>query len=94
MHKYATATALAITLITMLTLAVSAPLTPANASHGMPYFYCDTGNICMRKCEIELWSTAKLWDSTRNPEGSCPPLLQACMTTCVKAKGAARRQSH
>jgi hypothetical protein len=31
MHKYAAATALAIALITMLTLAVSASLTPANA---------------------------------------------------------------
>jgi hypothetical protein len=76
-----------------LVFAVSASVTPANASHGIPYFYCDNGNICMSKCENELWYTGKLWDGTRNPEGSCPPLLQACMTTCVKAKGASRRQS-
>jgi hypothetical protein len=40
MHKYAAATALAIALITMLTLAVSASLTPANAGR-----YCDNVDV-------------------------------------------------
>jgi hypothetical protein len=41
---------------------------------------------CMGKCERQLWSTANLWDSTRNKPWSCPPLLQACIARCVAAK--------
>jgi hypothetical protein len=100
MRKYAAATALTIALnITMLTPAVSggavsASLTPANARFtpfcGPPRTH--SGINGMGKCETELWYTAKLWDRTRNPPYiSCPPVLQACITTCVKAVEAARR---
>jgi hypothetical protein len=78
MHKHAAATAVA--LITMLTLAVSVSVAPANAHDGIVHFQCN-GNICMVKCETELWYTAKLWDGTRNSPESCPPLLQACIIT-------------
>jgi hypothetical protein len=77
----------------MLALAVWASMTPANAA-----FMCNGADIwhrgplhCMGKCERELWNTANLWDSTRNKPWSCPPLLQACVATCVKAKQAAQR---
>jgi hypothetical protein len=99
MHKHAATTALSIALnITMLTLAVSASLTPANAAHSLrPLFMCNGADIwhrgplhCMGKCERELWSAANLWDSTRNHRGSCPPSLQACIATCVAAKTAAQ----
>jgi hypothetical protein len=54
MHKYAIATALAISLITMLALTVSASLTPANAG------YCDNKVcLCQSKCRptaIQPWS--------------------------------------
>jgi hypothetical protein len=74
----------------MLALTVSASLTPANARPGIPLFKCNgAGSYCGWKCENELWSTANLWDSTRNPKRSCPPLLQACMATCAAAKNAA-----
>jgi hypothetical protein len=75
----------------ILVLAVSASVTPANARDGIVKFQCN-GNIgdCRGKCETELWYAAKLWDGARNPPESCPPLLQACMTTRVKAKGASR----
>jgi hypothetical protein len=98
MLKYPAATALVIALITMLTLAGSVSLTPANAfRRGGPVFRCTAGIYpkpgiyCELNCETELWSTAKLWDFTRNPPGSCPPLLQACVATCLKAKQAAQR---
>jgi hypothetical protein len=76
----------------MLVLAVSASVTPANARFSFPPFKCNgaVGTYCMWKCENELWSTANLWDSTRNHPGSCPPLLQACMATCAAAQRAAR----
>jgi hypothetical protein len=98
MHKYAAAIALAIALITGLTLTVSASLTPANAAHSLrPPFMCNGADIwhrgplhCMGKCERELWSTANLWDGTRSHRGSCPPSLQACIATCVTAKTAAQ----
>jgi hypothetical protein len=94
MRKYAAATALAIALnITMLTLVVSASLTAANAGFSFPPFKCNgaVGTYCMWKCETELWSTANLWDGTRNHPGSCPPSLQPCIATCVAAKNAAQR---
>jgi hypothetical protein len=82
----------------MLVLAVSASLTPANAAHSVGLFMCNGADIwhpgpnhCMGKCETELWSTAKLWDSTRNHAGSCPPSLQACIATCAAAQRATRR---
>jgi hypothetical protein len=90
MHKYAAVTALAIALITGLTLAVSASLTPANAARGIPLFKCNGAGACRWKCTTGLWNTATLWDGTRNPPGSCPPLLQACMATCAAAKTAAQ----
>jgi hypothetical protein len=83
----------------MLALALSASLTPAKAApgSGFPKFMCNGADIwhpgpnhCMGKCETELWSTANLWDSTRNKPRSCPPSLQACIATCVAAKNAAR----
>jgi hypothetical protein len=87
MHKYAAATALAIAIITGLALAVSASLTPANA-RSIYSLQCGprthSGIICTGKCETELWYSAELWDGTRNLRWSCPPLLQACVTTCVK----------
>jgi hypothetical protein len=67
----------------------SASLTPANARF---FFKCNgaVGTYCMWKCETELWSTANLWDGTRNHPGSCPPSLQACIATCVAAKKVAQ----
>jgi hypothetical protein len=47
MHKHAVLTALGIALITMLTLAVSASLMPANASHGMGGIGCRVGTPCV-----------------------------------------------
>jgi hypothetical protein len=86
MNKYAAATALAIGLITTLALAVSASVTPANARRTMNCGQrTHSGVNCTGKCETELWNTAKLWDGTRNPPGSCPPLLQACVAKCVAA---------
>jgi hypothetical protein len=97
MNKYAALTALAIALITMLALTISASLTPANAAHTFGLYMCNGADDwhpgplhCMGKCESELWNTAKLWDGTRNKPWSCPPLLQACITTCVTARKAAR----
>jgi hypothetical protein len=94
MHKYAAVTALAIALITMLTLTVSASLTPANARFSFPPFKCNGAKAthCMWKCENELWSTANLWDGTRNHPRSCPPSLQACIATCAAAKNAAQHE--
>jgi hypothetical protein len=79
----------------MLALALSASLTPANAYRSLPLFKCNAGIYpgplyCNWNCETELWSTANLWDSTRNKPRSCPPSLQACIATCVAAKNAAR----
>jgi hypothetical protein len=82
----------------MLALALSASLAPAQAApgSGFPKFMCNGAgiypgpHICTWNCETELWNTAKLWDGTRNLPRSCPPLLQACITTCVTAKKAAR----
>jgi hypothetical protein len=48
-------------------------------------------HYCNWNCETELWSTANLWDSTRNKPRSCPSLLQACIATCVAAKRAAQQ---
>jgi hypothetical protein len=93
MHKHATA--LAIALITMLVLAVSASLAPAHAAVGL-LFKCNAGiypglHYCNSNCQTELWNTINLWDGARNPPGRCPPLLQACIAKCVAAKEAARR---
>jgi hypothetical protein len=94
MNKYAAVTALVIAIITGLALAVSASLTPAHANVGL-LFKCCAGIYpgphyydCNSNCLTEVWNTIKLWDGARNPPGRCPPLLQACITTCVKAKEA------
>jgi hypothetical protein len=57
MRKYAAATALAIALITMLTLAGSASLTPANASHGMGGIGCRAGTPCVIRKSAPGYST-------------------------------------
>jgi hypothetical protein len=80
MHKYAAATALAVTLITMLDAET------ANAGAG-----CCNGGLkraCEFRCEIELWSTAKLWDRTSFLHSK--PLRDACAAKCVAAKEAAQ----
>jgi hypothetical protein len=77
----------------MLALAISASLTPANAHGGSFTPFCGpprthSGVNCTGKCTTELWSSARLWDGTRNPPGSCPALLEACVAKCVAAKTA------
>jgi hypothetical protein len=87
----------------MLTLAVSASVTPANAGCCTRLFTCNGAGTypephiannrtiaCKWKCQIELWNTANLYDGTRNHPGSCPSSLQACIATCVAAKKVAR----
>jgi hypothetical protein len=99
MHQYAAVTARAIALnVTMLTVVLSASLTPANAaSMNNLKLMCNGADIwhpgphhCMGKCETELWKTAKLWDGIRNNPWSCPSLLQACTARCVTAKTVAQ----
>jgi hypothetical protein len=76
MHKYATATALAIALITML-----------DAETASGHDGCCNGVLkgaCAFKCRIELWNTAKLWDHTSFIRSK--PLRDACTAKCVAAK--------
>jgi hypothetical protein len=80
----------------MLALAVSASMTAANAASGFPKFMCN-GADTSHPGSIIAWGSAKpncrappSWDGTRNNPWSCPPLLQACVAQCVKAKEAAR----
>jgi hypothetical protein len=79
MRKYATATALVIALITMVTLTVS-----ASAQRWCGSLSCH----CRVECNIELWNTAKLWDRTSFIHSN--PLRDACTAKCVAAKEAAR----
>jgi hypothetical protein len=79
MRKYAAPTAMAIALITMLALTVS-----ASAQRG----YNDIWSHCRIKCNTELWNTAKLWDHTSFIRSK--PLLDACTAKCVAAKEAAQ----
>jgi hypothetical protein len=91
MHKYATATALAITLITMLTLAVSASVTPANAANTG---WCGAGpchDKCMRRCGDSIRARRLRCE----PGAFCdifvvPPDIRACIATCRQAKEATR----
>jgi hypothetical protein len=81
MQKHAAATALAIGLINiaMLTPAVSA------STH-----YCQ-GTVdcaCAVQCDTKLWNTAKLWDRTSLKQAAL--LRDACMVRCVRAKEAAQ----
>jgi hypothetical protein len=89
MHKCAAPAALAIALsITMLTLAVSASLTPANAGGGFCGNYGTQGIYC--HCDRQCWADAfrrhaplmTVFDDKK---------LQACLSTCVNAAEAARR---
>jgi hypothetical protein len=73
MRKYAAATALAIALITMLALAVSASLTPANAG----VFYCDNVVcVCQSKCRFPYPVRVPL-----------PSQYLACIASCGRTEG-------
>ena len=88
MHKYATATALPIALnITMLALAVSASLTPANArsivcgNYGAAGIYCHCSKQCVRDAIRDHAPVSRMFDDKK---------YQACEAKCVNAAEAAR----
>jgi hypothetical protein len=98
MHKYAALTVLALALITMLTLAVSAALTPANAKgfgygpHCFARIYGVAGYRicaqCIHQCRYGSLQHCK-------PGAFCdysviPPDVVACMAICVNAKETAQ----
>jgi hypothetical protein len=89
MHKYAAATALA--LITMLTLTVSASLTPANAgggfcgNYGIQGIYCHCASHCWSDAGHEVAVTA-----AGAPWRAFEKKKQACVAKCVNAAEAAR----
>jgi hypothetical protein len=105
MHRYATALAMA--LITMLTLAVSASLTPGNAAGGGFAPYCGARingaagyQMCYR-CTSQCYGP-----NFRNlaaercykpgpfcDPGAIPPRIVACMAACVNASEATRHKS-
>jgi hypothetical protein len=77
MHKYAAVTALAIALITMLVLAVSVSLTPANARG----WYCDNEVcVCHRKCE-------KYRDNSQPFGRPLASEFVACIASCGRTEG-------
>jgi hypothetical protein len=84
MHKYAAATALVIALITMLTLTVSASLTPANAQgrfcgcYGKPRAFIFE---MLRRCKPGAFCDLNV----------IPPDIRACLAKCKAEKEAARR---
>jgi hypothetical protein len=98
MRKYAAATALA--LITMLTLAVSASLTPANAAWAAVWCADPTllahrsGNsvplavegCCLKQCSMEAWRLIR-HGQVQEAEKKSP----ACNAKCVNAFEATRR---
>jgi hypothetical protein len=88
MRKYAAATALAIALnITMLALTASASAGPPQCNQYIGWYDYGGTKFCYRKCRIELWNTAELWDGTQNCVKR--PLLQAYTAKCDTAKIAA-----
>jgi hypothetical protein len=93
MHKYAAVTALTITLnITMLALAVSASLTPANAYQKLCGNEGPVGRIecpCARQCEIDARRRG-FFDIYHANAGEVKK-YQACLSTCVNKADAARR---
>jgi hypothetical protein len=84
MDKYAALTALAIALITMLALAVSASGEPRQC------ILLRGGSFCNSKCQTELWYTENLWDFTRIRNCAPHPLLDACLAKCMAEKKAAQ----
>jgi hypothetical protein len=99
MNKYAAATALAIALITMLALALSASLTPANAVQ-----YCDNVVcVCRSKCHQAIYSALHRVFAQQylpiNVLELCPPpvaqdgcerfraALSACIASCGHIEG-------
>jgi hypothetical protein len=95
MRKYAALTALAIALITMLALAVSASLTPANAAATYCGVYFHSGGswpicLCLWRCSVDAGTTTPL-----RPQGrpAIETKRQACEATCVNASEATRRKS-
>jgi hypothetical protein len=91
MHKHAAATALAIALITMLTLASSASLTPANAG-GVQYFdnvVCVCWNKCAKKVNSYEMHLRCPWTDYWT---HCNPLTafrdaEPCIASCGRIEG-------
>jgi hypothetical protein len=91
MHKYAALTALAIVLsITMLVLAISASLTPANArcplTPPVPASSLGMESYCICRCWGDAWrrhasteTPTTLWTMSDDKK------LQACLSKCVNA---------
>jgi hypothetical protein len=106
MHKYAAATALAIAPITMLALAVSASLTPANAQvgrGGIPLFICNGADIRHpgpRPIALEISAyyctrkcTTELWNTATLWDGTRNP-PRSCppsLQACVATCVAAKK---
>jgi hypothetical protein len=87
MPKYAAATALAIALISMLALAVSASLTPANAMGGG---YCDNVVcLCQRKCNSNLNASARYMHCRWTHCNSLTAFrdIEACIASCGRMEG-------
>jgi hypothetical protein len=86
MHKYAAATALAITLsITMLAPAVSSNFCPADGPVG--YIYC----LCARQCGID--SVRDYAVAAAGARLALERKYQACSAKCVNASEATRRRA-
>jgi hypothetical protein len=105
MHKYAALTGPALALITMLTLAVSASLTPADARF-TPYCGARINGAagyqmcrhCVQKCGGSNVDPYGYITPSCKPGAFCdhnviPPDIVACMATCVNASEAIRRKS-
>jgi hypothetical protein len=100
MHKYAALTALAIALnITMLTLAVSASLTPTNAASISCGNYFDSGVtgswpicLCLGRCSLKppQWGIGRCKPGAFCDPNVIPPDIRAdiraCSVKCMAAK--------
>jgi hypothetical protein len=106
MHEHAAVTALAIALITMLSLTVLASLTPANARF-TPYCGARINGAagyqmcgrCTHQCYPPPIGRNLAAERGCKPGAFCdpgaiPPSIVACMATCVNASEATRRKSH